>query len=147
MNLPELLQLKFPNIDFLKDVLLSDEGNGPFIREWNLEVPKPSKEDLELWADELKVPFALNKFKQDGIRLLQELIEAQAKSKNYDSSLSCASYANSQNLQWKAEADAFIAWRDAVWAYAYNLFEVAQQGGNIPSVDEVMQNLPQITWP
>ena len=37
------------NVDFLKDVLLRDnsDGQGVFIAEWNLDIPKPTLEQLE----------------------------------------------------------------------------------------------------
>jgi hypothetical protein len=33
-------------IDFTKDVLLQDDGQGPYIKEWNLATPKPTLEQL-----------------------------------------------------------------------------------------------------
>lgn len=33
-------------INFLKDVLLEDNGNGSFIKEWNLNIPKPTEAQL-----------------------------------------------------------------------------------------------------
>jgi len=29
-------------IDFSKDVILQDDGNGAYIKEWNLDIPKPT---------------------------------------------------------------------------------------------------------
>jgi hypothetical protein len=34
-------------IDFRKDVLLQDDGNGAYIKEWNLDIPKPTMEQLD----------------------------------------------------------------------------------------------------
>jgi hypothetical protein len=34
-------------VDFLKDVLLQDDGNGAYIKEWNLDIPKPTMEQLD----------------------------------------------------------------------------------------------------
>ena len=34
-------------INFEKDVLLEDEGNGIFIKEWNLDIPKPTQSQLD----------------------------------------------------------------------------------------------------
>jgi hypothetical protein len=34
-------------IDFLKDVLLQDDGNGAYIKEWNLDIPKPTMAQLD----------------------------------------------------------------------------------------------------
>jgi hypothetical protein len=33
-------------IDFLKDVRLQDDGNGAYIKEWNLNIPKPTTAQL-----------------------------------------------------------------------------------------------------
>jgi hypothetical protein len=33
-------------IDFLKDVLLQDDGNGAYIKEWNLDIDKPTDAQL-----------------------------------------------------------------------------------------------------
>ncbi len=50
MLLNEILVLKFPSANFLKEIILQDEGKGPYIKEWNLESPQPSQEDLDKWA-------------------------------------------------------------------------------------------------
>jgi hypothetical protein len=34
-------------IDFLKDVLLQDDGNGAYIKEWNLDISKPTMAQLD----------------------------------------------------------------------------------------------------
>ncbi|MCP4560058.1 MAG: hypothetical protein GY873_07930 [Bosea sp.] len=52
-------------------------------------------------------------------RAIQALIDSQAPGRSYDSGLTCASYVGSTNPVWTAEAQAFVAWRDAVWVYAY----------------------------
>ena len=36
-------------IDFLKDVLLQDDGNGAYIKEWNLSIAKPTLEQLNAY--------------------------------------------------------------------------------------------------
>jgi hypothetical protein len=33
-------------VDFLTDVLLQDDGQGAYIKEWNLDIAKPSDEQL-----------------------------------------------------------------------------------------------------
>ena len=37
------------SVDFIKDVLLQDDSNGqgPYIKEWNLNIAKPSSADLD----------------------------------------------------------------------------------------------------
>ena len=34
------------NVDFLNDVLLQDDGQGAYIKEWNLAIAKPTDEQL-----------------------------------------------------------------------------------------------------
>ena len=34
-------------IDFLKDVLLQDDGNGAYIKEWNLDIAQPTQAQLD----------------------------------------------------------------------------------------------------
>jgi len=34
-------------VDFLKDVLLQDDGDGAYIREWNVEEVQPTEEQLD----------------------------------------------------------------------------------------------------
>lgn len=54
MHLSEILKLKFTNIDFLNQVILRDEGAGPYIHKWDLSLgPCPTDEDLAKWAIEL----------------------------------------------------------------------------------------------
>ena len=38
------------NVDFLKDVLLQNDGSGDYIKEWNLNIAKPT--DAQLSAQE-----------------------------------------------------------------------------------------------
>lgn len=55
MNLAEILMLKFPNSNFETDIKLSDEGKGPFIREWNVQgVSKPTAADIETFRTEVQ---------------------------------------------------------------------------------------------
>ena len=54
MNLPELLKLKYPNANFMTDIILADYGlgNGPEIRQWNLTYPEPTSQDLIDWQND-----------------------------------------------------------------------------------------------
>jgi hypothetical protein len=44
-------------IDFLKDVRLQDnsDGKGAFIAEWNLDIPKPTLEQLDAFEAQAKI--------------------------------------------------------------------------------------------
>lgn len=45
-NLSNALKHLFPGIDFLTDVVLQDNGNGPYIAKWNLADPQPTEQAL-----------------------------------------------------------------------------------------------------
>lgn len=71
-----------------------------------------------------------------------------ATARRYDGGVSLASYVASGNPAWAAEAQAFVAWRDAVWAYAYAELDKVQAGQREqPGVEAFLADLPQIEWP
>jgi len=79
---------------------------------------------------------------------IQAHIDATARQRDYDGGVSCASYVNSTNPQWAAEAQAFVAWRDAVWSYAFQELAKVENGEREqPTIDEFLSELPQIEWP
>jgi hypothetical protein len=78
---------------------------------------------------------------------IQQHVDTQAQSRRYDSGNSLASYVASTNASWAAEAQAFVAWRDAVWLYAYaELDKVLAGEREQPSVEEFIGELPVIEW-
>jgi hypothetical protein len=75
-------------------------------------------------------------------------LEATARSRAYDSALSLASYVASSVPGWAAEANAFVAWRDAVWTYALAEMAAVQEGARAaPTIEALLAELPVITWP
>jgi hypothetical protein len=79
---------------------------------------------------------------------IQAHVDAAARSKLFRDGVTLASYTASTNAQWAAEAQAFVAWRDQVWAYAYQELVRVQVGGRAqPSVAEFSAELPLISWP
>ena len=51
-------------IDFLNDVLLQDDGQGAYIKEWNLDTPQPTQaqlDALETQADEYEANLITNR--------------------------------------------------------------------------------------
>lgn len=79
---------------------------------------------------------------------LERVITEKAAEKSYSSAVSCASYKDSTNEQWAAEANAFIAWRDMCFEYAYDYQSQVQQR-NIPNpnLEEFLLGLPAMQWP
>lgn len=47
------LQQQFPNADFLKDIILRDDGDGPYIYYWGFG-EKPSEEELNAAAESMQ---------------------------------------------------------------------------------------------
>lgn len=79
---------------------------------------------------------------------IQAVIDQTAQAHEYADGVTLASYVASTVPQWAAQALAFVAWRDAVWAYAYAQL-AAVQGGlrSQPSVAVLVSELPVIAWP
>ncbi len=85
----------------------------------------------------------------DDYRLaIQAHVDATAQARQYDSGITCASYVGSTNSAWAAEAQAFVAWRDAVWGHAYGeLAQVASGQREQPTIDALLVELPAMIWP
>lgn len=81
-------------------------------------------------------------------RAIQTLIDAKAKGLQYDSGATLASYVNSTIEKWATEAQAFVAWRDAVWLYALAELDKVKNGDREqPSIEEFLAELPAFEWP
>jgi hypothetical protein len=42
-------------VDFRTDVLLQDDGNGAYIKEWNLDIPKPTMAQLDAFEAQANI--------------------------------------------------------------------------------------------
>ncbi len=61
MHISNILRLKLPTADFRKDIILQDDGQGAYIKEWNVfNVPLPTQADINQWAIELQSQHDLN---------------------------------------------------------------------------------------
>lgn len=47
------LQQQFPNANFINDIILQDDGDGPYIRYWGIGSPKPTEEELNAAAESM----------------------------------------------------------------------------------------------
>ena len=73
----KIIQYVGNEIDFTSDVLLQDDGQGAYIKEWNLDTPQPTQEQLdalETQADEYET----------NLRTTKENNKASAKQKLQD---------------------------------------------------------------
>lgn len=85
---------------------------------------------------------------EDYQNAIQAHVNATAQQRQYDSGTSMASYVTDPNPTWAAEAQTFVAWRSAVWAYAYGELAKVQGGQRAqPSVETLAAGLPEIVWP
>lgn len=79
---------------------------------------------------------------------IQALVDATATERKFRDGVTMASYVNSTNPQWAAEAIAFVAWRDGVWAYAYSELDKVMNGQRTqPTIEEFLAEIDPIDWP
>lgn len=81
-------------------------------------------------------------------RAIEALTAATAHARDYASAESIAGYVNSTVPAWAAEGQAFVAWRDAVWIYAFTELDRVTNGEREqPTIDDLIAELPVIEWP
>ncbi|CDZ43204.1 Hypothetical protein NGAL_HAMBI1146_59770 [Neorhizobium galegae bv. officinalis] len=75
-------------------------------------------------------------------------LDAVAAQRQYDNRITVVSYAGSTNPQWAAEAEAFIAWRDAALVHMFQQL-AAVEAGEIapPTIEEFIGGITPIAWP
>lgn len=75
-------------------------------------------------------------------------LNAVASERGYDTIISACTYALSATPQFKAEGEACVTWRDAVWIKAYQILGEVQAGARpIPTPEELIAELPPMNWP
>ena len=119
--------------------------------DWSTENTAPCPTELEVDAyltDDMKHRIEANEAIGSLNLATQNHLDNTAKSKDYDDSISIATYVAGKNVKWKDEAQTFIDWRDDVLAYAYAQYDLIQSGSvPIPTIEEFIESLPKITWP
>lgn len=102
-----------------------------------------SEEELAARAAEQEA--SLTKIMADAV---QVMLDAKARERAYDGILSACTYATSSVAKFRAEGQACVEWRDAVWATCYTLLAEVKAGARpILTVDELLAELPALEWP
>ena len=79
---------------------------------------------------------------------VQAKLDSEARTHNYDGILSLCSYATSIDPVFKAEGQAGVEWRDAMWRKACQVMEEVKAGTRpVPTSEELLAELPGMTWP
>lgn len=79
---------------------------------------------------------------------IKNLVDETAREKQFRDGVTLASYIGSTIPKWAAEAQAFVAWRDNVWSYAYGELVKVQAGQREqPTVEQFLTEITPIAWP
>ncbi len=79
---------------------------------------------------------------------VQEYLDTKIKERDYDNIVSLCSYILSTNPKSYLEAQAGIKFRDACWDKYYEVVNSIVSGSrNIPTQEELTNELPNIEWP
>lgn len=82
------------------------------------------------------------------IQAVQLRLDAFARSRFYDGILSACTYATSNVPKFSAEAAYCVQARDAHWAACYAILDEVQAGTrDVPTVAEVLAEMPELAWP
>ena len=75
-------------------------------------------------------------------------LDTVVQARDYDSIVSACTYATSAVPNYQADGQACVNWRDAVWPYVYQVLADVQAGNRaIPTVEELIAELPELIWP
>ena len=79
---------------------------------------------------------------------VQKHLDDFARTRGYDGILPAATYATSQVPKFKAEGQYAVEARDATWAKCYEVLAAVESGSRpMPTLDELLAELPVLTWP
>ncbi|WP_425639916.1 hypothetical protein [Agrobacterium radiobacter] len=93
-------------------------------------------------------PAAVSPSITDYENAIQNLVDSTARERQFRDGVALASYTASTKPKWAAEAQAFVAWRDNVWFYAYGELAKVQAGQRPqPTVEQFLAEIAPIAWP
>lgn len=148
MNIIDVCKILYPDDISRGNITFRKPDQDILIGTWNVSgVQQPTEEYLLSLIPTYINQFNIDQLKNSATRIISNIIDTTAQSKQYENGVSCASYLNSTNPQWASEAQAFISWRDSCYLYAFNLLNDVVSGGEIPSEQEFIAGIPVIVWP
>jgi predicted acylesterase/phospholipase RssA len=131
---------------------LTQDPNVVIDTDTNLYIPQghPLWDVYEQWVADGGIPQPLPVPTIDEVAAaltiaVQGWMDAKAQDNGYTDIATCCTYVNSGVVKWKADAQAALAWRDAVWQAAYD-WEVAARAAPpavFPTAATVIASLPQ----
>ena len=79
---------------------------------------------------------------------IQAHLDRFAQTRNYDGIMSAATYATSTVAKFRAEGQYAVEARDLTWAKGYAIMDEVMSGARpMPTIDEVLAELPALAWP
>ena len=148
LDIVQICTVKYPGQLEAGNITFRLLDSGLVIATWNVSgIPQPLESDLLAQSAQYEPIYNLFVFTEQGKQLIQNTIDSTAQSQQYANGLSCASYAESTNPTWAAQAKSFIAWRDSIYVYALQVQSNIQQGQLAPTKEEFIAGFPVMVWP
>lgn len=148
LNLVEICTVKFPGQVEAMNITFRKPDDTIYFATWNVpNIPQPTESEIMAEEPQWETPYAILLALHTFLPYIDNLLDITAQAKQYGSAIACASYVSSTNPQWAAEAKVFVSWRDAVFIYAINIQTEVMGGAPIPSFEEFVAGIPQISWP
>lgn len=96
----------------------------------------------QLTSPENLALYAFNALTQQFEQAIQAVLDREAVKVGYDNILSACTYAYPGN-PFQPEAESFVVWRSAVWAYCYQeLAKVKNGTREMPTIEQIISELP-----
>ena len=93
-------------------------------------------------------PPTLEELQRQFTDTVQQHLDSFARIRNYDNIMSAATYATSTVPKFKTEGQYAVEARDATWAKGYEILGAVLSGQRpMPTIEEVLTELPPLAWP
>lgn len=157
---------EFPNTSFPSDLELADLSSFGVFKVIKVDKPVVNYTDvveegipvfddgnwIQVWNTRLATPAeqsaAMTKIVKEFTDAVQLYLDSVAQTRNYSNIISACSYAAGTHPKYSAEGKACLKWRENVWDACYQILNDVQTGNRpMPTIEQVISELPVITWP